>query len=65
MAQAVSHGGPVSIPGQSTWDFVVDVAVGQVIRTEYFGFPLSISFHWASITRRNEKTNNLHHRVAQ
>jgi hypothetical protein len=36
---------------------------------DYFGFPLSISFHRCSITWKNEKTNNLslyiHHRVAQ
>jgi hypothetical protein len=32
---------------------------------EYFGFTLSISFHWCSIARRNEKTNHLYHRVAQ
>jgi hypothetical protein len=32
---------------------------------EYFGFPPSISFHWCSITQNNEKTNHLHHRVAQ
>ena len=32
---------------------------------EYFGFPLSISFHRCSITRKNEKTNHFHHRVAQ
>jgi hypothetical protein len=31
----------------------------------YFGFPLSISFHRCSITRKNEDTNHLHHRVAQ
>ena len=32
-------------------------------------FPLSISFHWCSITLKNENTNHLslhlHHRVAQ
>jgi hypothetical protein len=37
--------------------FVVDkVALGQVF-SEYFGFPLSISFHRCSITRK--KRNNL------
>ena len=36
--------------------FVVDkVALGQVFPPEYFGFPLSISFHRCSITRENEK----------
>jgi hypothetical protein len=35
--------------------FVVDkVALGQVF-SDYFGFPLSISFHRCSITRKNEK----------
>jgi hypothetical protein len=36
--------------------------------SEYFGFPLSISFHRCSITRKRTKNNNhrhLHHRVAQ
>jgi hypothetical protein len=51
--------------------FVVDkVALGQVF-SEYFGFPLSISFHRCSSTRKRTKKNNnnnhrhLHHRVAQ
>jgi hypothetical protein len=36
--------------------FVVDkVALGQIFFPEYFGFPLSISFHRCSITRKNEK----------
>jgi hypothetical protein len=36
--------------------FVVDkVALGQVFPPEYFGFPLSISFHRCSITRKNKK----------
>jgi hypothetical protein len=35
--------------------FVVDkVALGQVF-PEYFGFPLSLSFHRCSITWKNEK----------
>jgi hypothetical protein len=37
--------------------------------SEYFGFPLSISFHRCSTTRKRTKNNNhhrhLHHRVAQ
>jgi hypothetical protein len=38
--------------------FVVDkVALGQVFFPEYFSFPLSISFHLGSITRKNEKIN--------
>jgi hypothetical protein len=32
---------------------------------EYFRFPLSSSFHRCSITSKNEKNFNLHHRVAQ
>jgi hypothetical protein len=32
---------------------------------EHFGFPLSVSFRQCFITRKNEKTNHLHHRVAQ
>jgi hypothetical protein len=55
-------------PGSVHVGLVMDkVAMGQVF-PEYFGFPLSFSFHRCSITRRNEKTNNifhLHHRVAQ
>jgi hypothetical protein len=35
--------------------YMVDkVALGQ-ISPQYFGFPLSISFHWCSITWKNEK----------
>jgi hypothetical protein len=45
--------------------FVVDkVALGQVFPA-CFGFPLSVSFLLCSITRKNERTNHLHHRVAQ
>jgi hypothetical protein len=47
---------------------VVDkVALGQIF-PDYFGFPLSISFHRWCITWKNEKKNiifHLHHRVAQ
>jgi hypothetical protein len=36
--------------------FVVDkVALGQVFSPEYFGSPLSISFHQCYITWKNEK----------
>ena len=42
-------------PGSVNMGFLVDkVALGQVF-PEYFGFPLSISFHRWSITRKNEK----------
>ena len=41
-------------PGSVHVGFVVDtVALGQVF-PEYFGFPLSISFHQCSITWKNE-----------
>jgi hypothetical protein len=49
--------------------FVVDkVALGQVFPPEFFGFPLSISFHRCSITRKRTTNNHhlhRHHRVAQ
>jgi hypothetical protein len=52
-------------PGSVHVRFVADkVALGQVF-PQYFGFPLSISFYRYSITWKNEKTNYLHHRVAQ
>jgi hypothetical protein len=42
-------------PGSVHVGFVVDkVALGQVL-PQYFGFPLSVSFHRCSITRENEK----------
>jgi hypothetical protein len=42
---------------------------GTVLSPEYFGFPLSISFHRCSITKKNEKettylSHYFHHRVA-
>jgi hypothetical protein len=52
MAQAVSRRPltPGSIPGQVHVRFVVDkVALGQVF-LRVVGFPLSIAFHWCSIT---------------
>jgi hypothetical protein len=63
-------------PGSTHVGFVVDkAALGQVslrvlrFISEYFGFPLSISFHWCIIIRKRTKNNNhhlhLHHRVAQ
>jgi hypothetical protein len=56
MVQAVSRrpltrGGPGSIPGQSMWHW-------DRFFPEYFGFPVSVSFHWCSITRKNEKKTN-------
>ena len=48
--------------------FVVDkVSLGQVF-PQYFGFPLSVSFHRCSITCKSENKLiifHLHHRVAQ
>jgi hypothetical protein len=57
-------------PGSVYVGFVVDkVALGQVFFPEYFGFPLSVSFHrctGAPLLGKNKKnTNHLHHRVAQ
>jgi hypothetical protein len=47
---------PVFDPGSIHVGFVVEkVALGQVFFFEYFGFPLSISFHRCSITCKNEK----------
>jgi hypothetical protein len=44
-------------PGFVHVGFVVyKVALGQVFPPESFGFPLPISFHRCSITRKNEKT---------
>jgi hypothetical protein len=46
--------------------FVVDkVALGQVFFSEYFGFPLSISFHGAPLKWKSRRKPHLHHRVAQ
>jgi hypothetical protein len=55
MAQAVSrrpshHGGPGSIPGQVHVRFVVDKVALEQVFLRVVGFPLSISFHWCSIT---------------
>jgi hypothetical protein len=57
MAQVVSRR-PGFDPGSVHVGFVVDkVALGQVFFPEYFGFTLSISFQWCSITWKNEKKN--------
>jgi hypothetical protein len=53
------------IPGQYMWDLWWTKWYWDRFFPEYFGFPLSISFHRCSITRENEKTDDLHHRVAQ
>jgi hypothetical protein len=47
---------PVFDPGSVHKGILVDkVALGQVFFPEYFGFPLSVSFHRCSITWKNEK----------
>jgi hypothetical protein len=44
--------------------FVVDKLELRQVFPRVLGFPLSVSFHRCSITRKNEKTNHLHYRVA-
>jgi hypothetical protein len=46
---------PVSIPGQSIWDLWWTKWHWDRFFPEYFGFPLSISFHRCSITRKRTK----------
>jgi hypothetical protein len=71
MAQAVSRRpltaeARVRSRGQSMWDLWWTKWHWDRFYPEYFGFPLSLSFHRCSITRKNEKkTNHLHHKVAQ
>jgi hypothetical protein len=60
MAQRLVAGLPPRRPGFDHGPvyvgFVVEkVALGQVFPPEYFGFPLSISFHRCSITWKSEK----------
>jgi hypothetical protein len=58
-------------PGSVHVGFVMaQSGTGTGFSPEYFSFPLSISFHRCSITRKRTKSNNhhhrhLHHRVAQ
>jgi hypothetical protein len=63
------RGGPGSIPLQSMWDLWWTKWHWHRSFPEYFGFPLSISFHRCSITRKRTKNNHhrrhLHHTVAQ
>ena len=70
MTQAISRWAlprrPEFDSGSVHMGFLLDkVSLGQVIFPEYFGFPLSITFHRCSITRKNEKLKHLHHRVVQ
>jgi hypothetical protein len=53
-------------PGSVHVGFVVDkVALGQVF-SEHFSFPLSVSFHRCSVTKKGTKNNyHIDHRVAQ
>ena len=47
-------------PGSIPVGFVVDnVALGQVFLPQYFGLPLSISFHRCPITWKMKKTDHL------
>jgi hypothetical protein len=77
MGQAASRRPPtadarVRSRGQSMWDLWWTKWHWDRLFSEYFGFPLSVSFHRCSITRKRTKNNNnnhhhhhLHHRVAQ
>jgi hypothetical protein len=61
MAQVVSRRPPipesrVRSRGQSMWDLWWTKCHWDRFLPEYFGFPLSVSFHRCSITRKNEKT---------
>jgi hypothetical protein len=49
------RGGPGSIAGQSMWDLWWTKWHWDRFFSKYFGFPLSISFHRCSVTRKNEK----------
>jgi hypothetical protein len=56
MAQAVSRRPPTAeAPGQSMWNLWWTQWHWDRFFLEYFSFPLSISFHRCSITRKNEK----------
>jgi hypothetical protein len=68
MAQAVSRRPPTAEAWVRSRVSPCGICVGQSgtgtgFFPEYFGFPLSISFHRCSITRKRTKNNN--HRVAQ
>jgi hypothetical protein len=63
MAQAVSRqphgGGPGSILGQSMWDLWWRKWHWDRFYPEYFGFTLSVLFHWCFIMRKNGKKLNI------
>jgi hypothetical protein len=52
---AYHRGGPGSILGQSMWDLWWTKWHWDKFFSEYFGFPLSISFHRCSITTKRTK----------
>jgi hypothetical protein len=55
MAQEVSRQ-PLTDPGSDHVGFEVEkVVLRQVLSPEYYGFFLSVSFHWCSITQKNRK----------
>jgi hypothetical protein len=55
LVAGLSPAGPGSIPGQYMWDFWWTKWHWNRFFPEYFGVPLSVSFHRFSITRKNEK----------
>jgi hypothetical protein len=57
MAQAVSRR-PLTAEFRVHVAFVVDKMALVQVFPEYFGFPLSISFHRCSITWKNEKKSD-------
>jgi hypothetical protein len=66
MGQACHRGGPALILGWSVWYLWWTKWHWDRFFSEYFGFPLSFSFHPCNVRLhgKTEKTN-LHHRVAQ
>jgi hypothetical protein len=69
LAASLSSRRPGFDPGWVHVGFVVNkVTLGQGF-LEYFGFPLSVSFHRCSVTRKRAKNSShhhlVHHRVAQ
>jgi hypothetical protein len=65
-ANWIGRGGTSSNPDRSMWDLWWAKWHWDKFFSEYFGFPLSISFHRCSIKVEKQKTpHNLHHRVAQ